>query len=79
MQLLPPLRHPLHYVFGFLSALSALVSPALPISATAIFIAYEIYQGRVINDNVYPDLLEWLLGHCLALPVLIILYFTKII
>jgi len=79
MTLLPPLRHPIHYLAGFISGASAYYSPALPIASTASFLVYEVVQAKYKGDKGYPDIIEFCIGQFFALVPLTILKALAII
>ena len=76
---MPPLRHPIHYIAGFVSGAGAYYSPALPIATTGSFLAYEIWQDKYKRDKAYPDIVEFCIGQFIAIVTVISLKALSII
>jgi len=65
-------RHIGHYLVGIILALASLVSWSLLIAGTAAFIIYELDQEADTHDKGYKDILEFIVGYCVACVGLIV-------
>jgi len=68
-----------HGLFGFLCALSVLVSPVLTAVGFILFVLYELDEQFHLNDTAYEELSEFGYGFAVALCLLIALRFIGLI
>ena len=66
------IRHPSHWVAGFIIPTSYLLSSGLPFALAFLFVAYEVTQGWRKKDMAYLDIYEATVGAFIGTGVLLI-------
>ncbi|MEM4570939.1 MAG: hypothetical protein QXE66_06495 [Desulfurococcaceae archaeon] len=61
-----------HVLFGFISTLSVIVHPVLPVLALIAFVIYELNEEWHLRDEAYDELAEFMAGMFTAMIMLLV-------
>jgi hypothetical protein len=68
-----------HALFGFICALSVLVSPVLTVVGFVLFVVYELDEYFHLSDEAYEEIREFGYGFGAGIFLLLLLRFLNLI